>query len=118
LIGILCTTDLLLGSKKKKEKKKKRERRIELNIITRKNRKTKTKTKTKKHLKKLHRYYFQGLVALPLLHFQYSDWPEAQTALTLIIKFLQPAIGNTPSVNYLQTKHRIKPLEIIRKDIM
>eukprot|EP00026_Physarum_polycephalum_P005286 Phypoly_transcript_05318.p1 GENE.Phypoly_transcript_05318~~Phypoly_transcript_05318.p1 ORF type:complete len:636 (+),score=75.94 Phypoly_transcript_05318:26-1933(+) len=44
------------------------------------------------------RYYFQGLVALPLLHFQYSDWDEAQTALTLIIKFLQPAIGNTPTV--------------------
>jgi tetratricopeptide (TPR) repeat protein len=43
------------------------------------------------------RYYFQGLVALPLLHFQYADWAEAQTALTLIIKFLEPSIINSPT---------------------
>jgi len=43
------------------------------------------------------RYYFQGLLALPLLHFQYSNWAEAQSAITLTIKFLQPAVSNSPT---------------------
>jgi hypothetical protein len=52
-------------------------------------------------------------VALPLLHFQYSDWGEAQTALTLIIKFLQPAIGNTPTVNLPSKKNEKRKTKII-----